>query len=60
VHLVQTITSLSEPFAEVLSLSERPLMVIVPIPDESISDQDNDVVQELALHLASAFLRGDQ
>jgi hypothetical protein len=60
VHLVQTITSLSEPFAEVLSLSERPLMVIMPIPDESISDQDNDVVQELALHLASAFLRGDQ
>jgi len=43
-----------------LSLSERPLMVIVPIPDESISDQDNDVVRELALHLASAFLRSDQ
>jgi len=60
VYLVQSITRLSEPFAEALSLSERPLMVIVPIPDELISDQDNDVVQELALHLASAFLRSDQ
>ena len=59
VDLVQSITKLSEPFAEVLSLSERPLMVVVPIPDESISDQDNDVVRELSLHLASAFLRAD-
>src|SRR5262249_25983748 len=31
VRLVQSITTLSEPFAEVLSLSERPLMVVVPI-----------------------------
>jgi hypothetical protein len=60
VHLVQAATTQSEPFAEVLSLSERPLMVIVPIPDDSISDQDNDVVQELSVHLASAFLRSDQ
>lgn len=60
VHLVQAITRLSEPFAEVLSSSERPLMVVVPIPDESIPDQDNDVVRELSLHLASAFFRADE
>src|SRR5215475_11186073 len=60
VHLVQAATTKSEPFAEVLSLSERPLMVVVPIPDDSISDQDHDVVQELSVHLASAFLRADE
>jgi len=59
VHLVQAVTELSEPFAEVLSLSERPLMAVVPIPDASISDQDHDVVRELSLHLASAFMRTD-
>src|SRR5262245_60674490 len=60
VHSVQAATAQSDPFAEVLSLSERPLMVVVPIPDESISDQDHDVVQELSVHLASAFLRADE
>jgi hypothetical protein len=33
VHLVQAITGLSEPLAELLSLSERPLMAAVGIPD---------------------------
>lgn len=59
VHLVRAITKLSEPFAEVLSMAERPLMAVVPIPDESISDEDHDLVRELSLHLASAFLRAD-
>ena len=59
-HLVQAVTTLSEPFAEILSLSERPLMAVVPVPDGSISDQEQDEARELSLHLASAFLRGDQ
>jgi len=57
---LQVFAALSEPFAEVLSMSERPVMVFVPIPDEAVSDQDYDVVRELSLHLASAFLRADE
>jgi hypothetical protein len=55
--LVQTSAGSTEPFMEVLSMSERPLMAAVPFPDESISDQDHGVARELSLHLASAFLR---
>src|SRR5215813_3980005 len=57
---LQVFAALPEPFAEVLSMSERPLMAFVPIPDEAVSDQDYDVVRELSLHLASAFLRADE
>ena len=60
VHLVRSITRLSQPFAEALSLPERPLMAVVPFPDQSISDQENDEARELSLHLASAFFRTDE
>jgi hypothetical protein len=60
VHLAQSISGLSEPLAEVFALSERPLMVVVPIPDESLSDQEQDEARELSLHMASAFLRADE
>lgn len=60
VDLVRASTRLAEPFAEVLSMSERPLMVVMPIPDASISDQDHNLVRELSLHLASAFLRAEE
>lgn len=53
--LVQHSAGSAEPFAEALSLSERPLMVVVPFPAETISDQDHSLVRELSLHLGFAY-----
>jgi hypothetical protein len=55
VPLVQVSTNISEPFVDILSISERPLMVVVPFPIDAISDQDHGVVRELSLHLAAAY-----
>lgn len=43
-------------FSSVLSIRDRPLMVVVPWPDETIADDDHELVRELALHTAGAFL----
>jgi hypothetical protein len=53
IHGVQSADS----FAQILSISERPLMVAVPYPVEAITDQDHKIVQELSLHLASAYFQ---
>ena len=53
--LVQQNAGSAEPFAEALSLSQRPLMAVVPFPIETISDQDHSLVRELSLHLACAY-----
>ncbi|MGZ5443554.1 MAG: hypothetical protein ACXW5U_16825 [Thermoanaerobaculia bacterium] len=50
-----TATTSPEPFQKMLSIGERPLMVVVPFPDGSITDQDHAVVRELSIHLAGAF-----
>lgn len=49
----------SEPFAEVLTIVQRPLMVVVPFPDPAVSDQSYDLIRELSLHLASSFMRNE-
>lgn len=41
--------------AMAISAPAAPAMVIVPRPDDDISDQDHDFVGELGLHLAGAF-----
>lgn len=55
--LVAAASGSSEPFADVLSIVQRPLMVVVPFPDPTVSDQSYDLVRELSLHLSSAFMR---
>ena len=45
----------SHPFQRVLSIEERPLMVVVPWPDDAIAEQDHAAVRELSIHLAGAF-----
>jgi hypothetical protein len=42
-------------FNQVLSIQSRPLMVVVPWPELTVSDHDHEIVRELGLHLAAAF-----
>lgn len=41
-----------KPFQELLGLTNRPLVAVVPWPDELV---DHDLVRELGIHLAGAF-----
>jgi hypothetical protein len=54
--VVQAAAASPSPFSAILSLQERPLMVVVPWPDETISSDDEGLVRELSLHTGGAFL----
>jgi len=45
------------PFEDVFQLMRRPLMVVVPWGDERVTEQDDQLVQELALHFAAAYFQ---
>ena len=45
----------ASPFSSVFSEGHRPLMVVVPWPEATVSDQDHELIRELGLHLAGAF-----
>mgnify|MGYP003325606153 FL=1 len=53
---VQTAALSLHPFLAIASIGERPLMVAVAWPEPTMSEQDNNIVRELGLHLAGAFL----
>jgi hypothetical protein len=55
VELVRVASGALPSFERVRSISERPLMVVVPWPDPAIPERDHQIVRELALHLAAAF-----
>jgi hypothetical protein len=57
--LVMAASNSPEPFGDVLSIDQRPLMVVVPFPDAAVSEQSYDLVRELSLHIASAFMRSE-
>lgn len=57
-HLVRAATRSEEAFRPVLQIVERPLMIVMPWPDDETSDQDHALVQELSIHLAAAFFLG--
>lgn len=44
-----------EPFEEMFSIEDRPLMVVVPWADPDITDNENKIVRELSMHLAAAY-----
>lgn len=46
-----------KPFERIFAIEERPLMIVVPWPNDQISEIDHNVVQELAVHTAGAFFR---
>lgn len=52
---VKTAASTPHPFSTIASFAERPLMVVVAWPESTLSEQDNNIVRELGLHLAGAF-----
>jgi hypothetical protein len=56
VHIVQQSASSTSPFSAILSIQQRPIMIVVPWPDATISEDDHELVRELSLHAAGAFL----
>jgi hypothetical protein len=54
-EVVRATAAGDEPFAAVLEIPERPLLVVVPWPDPEISDPDEALVRKLGVHLAAAF-----
>jgi|SRR5581483_2269172 len=59
VELVAAAAQSPEPFREVLAIEERPLMLVVPWADSEVSEQDQALIRELAIHTAGAFfMRG--
>jgi hypothetical protein len=52
---VQRSAVTDEPFREMLSIPDRPLMVVIPWVDESVDAQEHTLVRELSLHLAAAY-----
>lgn len=55
VELVHAAKTQASPFADTLTICERPLMVVVPWPDPTVTQQDHELVRELAIHLSGAF-----
>ena len=43
-------------FGRMLEIPVRPLMIVVPSGDGRLTDQDEDLVKEWAMHLAGVFL----
>ena len=54
-NIVLVASSSSNPFEQVLTTNERPLLVVIPWPDARVSEQDRELVRELLLHLARAY-----
>jgi hypothetical protein len=46
----------AEPFGAVFGLTQRPLHVVVPWGTPAVTEEDEEVVQQLGTHLAGAFL----
>lgn len=44
-------------FSELNTISDRPLMAVVPFPNNEISNQDHEIARELGWHMAAAFLQ---
>ena len=58
VDFVTRNATLSNPFQEILTISERPVMIVVPWPDKHVTEDDHGLVRELAIHTAGAFFCG--
>ena len=59
IEFVRASAKSSEPFEKIFSIESRPLAIIVPWGDPKISEQDQQVVQELSLHFSAAYLMRD-
>lgn len=53
---VDNAASTSHPFSNIAEITDRPLLVAVAWPVERISDDEHNIVRELGLHLAGAYL----
>lgn len=56
--IVKACAESEAPFQAMLEVKMRPLMLVVPWGDERVSEQDRELVQELSLHVAGAFFKG--
>lgn len=56
-EMVQASAANETPFDDMLQLTTRPLMVVIPWGDERVTEQNDELVQELALHFAAAYFQ---
>ena len=56
IELVRAAATSAPAFEQMLTISDRPLALVVPWPDPRMSDQDHEVIRELSIHLAGALL----
>lgn len=57
VEIVAVAARSAEPFKEAVTISQRPLAIVVMWGDLQIPEEDQAVISELALHLAGAFFQ---
>lgn len=50
------VSGISKPFHEMTTLPERPIAMVVPWAQSSISEQDHELSNELMRHLAAALI----
>lgn len=50
------VSNIEEPFGAMMSMAQRPLMVVVPWPQSHIAEQDHELVKEIGWHLATALI----
>ncbi|MBB6429765.1 hypothetical protein [Algisphaera agarilytica] len=55
--LVRQATTHPQPFASIRSIESRPLVVVFVWGNPEISDQDEELLQELSTHFAAAFFK---
>ncbi|MFS2205191.1 hypothetical protein [Variovorax sp. Varisp36] len=60
IEIVKNSAKSSEPFEEIFSIDDRPLMILVQWADPEISEQDLHLIRELSLHFAAAYLMQDR
>jgi len=51
------VSNIEVPFGAMTSVTQRPLMIVVPWPQSSIAQEDHELVKELGWHLAAALMR---
>jgi hypothetical protein len=56
-QITKFLSDSEKPFEQLFEINARPLMVAVPWGDQRITEEDDDLVQELAIHLAGAFFQ---
>ena len=50
------VSGISNPFHEMTTFTERPIAMVLPWAQSSISEEDHEIANELMRHLAAALI----